>query len=109
MLTYYKPVEAKPVSTNLTWLSFNLHILSQIFCTLFICFVHNGILLFGVLTKFYGRRRVLLHTGKNAAGYCGWCVVTCICNLAFLVAKFCKAVGSRPVGGNSPSITGVIV
>ena len=101
MLTYYKPVEAKPVSTNLTWLYFNLHISGQLFCTLFICFVHNGLLLFGVLTKFYGRRRVFLHIGKNAAGYCGQCVVTCIYNLAFLEAKFCKAVG--------PSITGVIV
>ena len=37
-------VEAKTTSTSLTWLHFYLHISIPIFCTLPICFVHDGLL-----------------------------------------------------------------
>ena len=40
----YKQLEAKTASTNLMWLYFYLHISLRIFCTLFICFVLDGLL-----------------------------------------------------------------
>ena len=42
MLFYYKELEEKTASTDLTRLYFRVHTLIQIFCTLFICFALNS-------------------------------------------------------------------
>ena len=45
MLTYYKQkADAKAACANLTWLYSYLHISILTFCTLFICFVLDGLL-----------------------------------------------------------------